>query len=341
MVILAILYFLAQLAPYLEVIFIFIKAVLGPFIIAMIISYLLNPIVNILSYRAVPRALSVLLIYTIFIFSLVILILNTLPLLEEQLQEMVEQIPQWSKQIQLMIEEYNHHGKELLPISVQAGIENLLTRIESGITNYVGNMMGGLSSTINQIFIAFVVPFLSFYMMKDAKTIEKSMIAILPVSSRKSWIRLFRDIDRALGNYIRGQLLVCMVVGILAYIGYLIIGLKYALVLAMVIAVFNVIPYLGPILGAIPAVLVALGDTNQMVIAVLIVNLLVQILEGNVLSPQIVGRTLHLHPLFIILALLVGGQLGGVLGLILAVPVFATGKVIIEHSMEHFSKYNV
>ncbi|WP_244527398.1 AI-2E family transporter [Lihuaxuella thermophila] len=336
LVLLGILFLLFQMGPYIRILFSFLKAVLGPFFIAMIISYLLNPVVNLLSQRAVPRSIAVLLIYTLFIVSVVTLIINMLPLLEKQIYELAEHLPEWNAQFQRMIQEYNDHSKDFLPISIQAGIQKSLTRLEQGIGDWVGDMMSGISSTLNQIFIAFIIPFLAFYMMKDAKGIEKSLMALLPGSRRREIVRLFRDLDHALGNYIRGQLLVCLVVGLLAYLGYLLIGLPYALLLAAIVSVFNLIPYLGPIFGAIPAVLVALTESKEMVIAVIIVNMIVQMLEGNLISPQIVGRSLHLHPLMIIFALLVGGEIGGILGLLFAVPVFAMGKVVTEHIITHY-----
>jgi predicted PurR-regulated permease PerM len=147
-----------------------------------------------------------------------------------------------------------------------------------------------------------------------------------------------KDIDQALGNYIRGQFLVCLIVGILAYIGYWIIGMPYPLLLASVVAVFNIIPYLGPFFGAAPAILMAFMVSWKMVLFVVIVNTICQILEGNVISPQVVGRTLHMHPLLIIFALLVGGEIAGVIGLILAVPLFAVMKVILQHFFAYYVK---
>jgi predicted PurR-regulated permease PerM len=334
LVFLGILYMLVQIEPMIKGIFLFLKAVLGPFFVAIIISYLLNPIVNILSNRAVPRSVAVLLIYTLFITCIVIVILNLVPLLNAQLEEIIEHFPQWNQQVQSWIEQYNHN-KDALPESVQAGVEKTLNRIEADITDGVGNLMGSLGSTINHLFLALIVPFLAFYMLKDVHSIESTLIKWLPLKRRKEALRLIKDIDSALGNYIRGQLLVCAAVGMFAYIGYLIIGLPYALLLAALVAVFNVIPYLGPFFGAIPAILVGLTVSKELVFGVVIVNLIVQVLEGNVLSPQIVGRTLHLHPLMIIFALLVGGEIGGIIGLILAVPFFAVLKVIFDHIVAH------
>lgn len=341
LVLLGIVYFIMQLGPWISSFFHFLKAVLGPFLIAMIISYLLNPIVSLLSQRFVPRSLAVLLIYSLFILSLVILAMNTIPLLQQQIKELAEHLPEWNERIQIMIKEYNDHSKELLPLGVKEGIEQSLLKLEHKMTNYVGNMMSGISSTINQLFLILIIPFLAFYMLKDIQSIERTLLALLPKKQRKSILRVLRDVDEALGNYIRGQFLVCVVVGVLAYIGYLIVGLPYALLLAALVAVFNVIPYLGPIFGIIPSLFVALTVSPKMAIGVVIVNLLVQILEGNVISPQIVGRSLHMHPLFIIFALLVGGEAGGILGLLLAVPVFAMGKVVVEHILQHFIERRV
>ncbi|RAL25767.1 AI-2E family transporter [Thermoflavimicrobium daqui] len=339
LVFLAILFLLTQMGSLFKELGLFLKSVLGPFIIAMIISYLLNPIVNLLSQRMVPRSIAVLIIYTLFILSLTILIINLLPHLDKQFHELAEHLPEWNQQLQLMADEYNHHSKDILPSSIKVGIERALIRLEQSISDSVGNLMSGIGNTINFFFLALIIPFLAFYMMKDAHDIEKSVISFIPRDKRRGMIKLFKDIDQALGNYVRGQFIVCLVVGLLAYIGYLIISLPYALILALVVSVFNIIPYLGPFIGAVPAILVAISESKELVLGVIIVNFIVQVLEGNFLSPQIVGKTLHMHPLFIIFALLVGGEIGGVMGLILAVPVFAVGKVIFEHLISYYIQH--
>jgi predicted PurR-regulated permease PerM len=167
-------------------------------------------------------------------------------------------------------------------------------------------------------------------MLKDIDRIESFFLKMLPKNRRSEIARLFRSIDLVLGNYLRGQVIVCFIIGILAFIGYKIIGLPYAFLFAFFVALFNVIPYVGPFFGAIPAILVACTISFKLVIGTVIVNMVVQLLEGNVISPQIVGRSLHLHPLAIIFALLVGEEIAGVWGLLLAVPTLAVGKVVFE-----------
>src|SRR5690606_4286741 len=248
LIILGIVFLLVQIAPLLKGLFHFLKAVLMPYVIAVIISYVLHPVVNLISGRALPRSVAVLLIYSLFILSICIVFVNMTPLLNTQMKELAEHFPQWNMQIQSWIQQYNDN-KYLLPESVRAGIEKSLDRLEQAVTDGIGNLVTGLGTTLNQLFLALIVPFLVYYMLKDAQVIERSFVGLFPGHRRKEILRVLRDIDEALGNYVRGQLLVCLAVGILAYIGYLVIGLPYALFLAALVALFNIIPYLGPFFG--------------------------------------------------------------------------------------------
>lgn len=335
LLILANLYLFVQVSPLVTKVFAFLKTVLFPFFIAMVISYILNPVVTVLTSRMVPRTIAVLLIYATFVVSSLVLFMNAVPVLSLQISEIAEHLPEWNRQLQ----GWSHKvmdGTSVLPLSVQRGFDESFDNVEQYISENVEQMLTRLSTTISQLFQWFLVPFVAFYMLKDFKVIERAIPQILPKGSRKRWMHMFRDIDEALGNYVRGQFLVCVAVGTLAYIGYVFIGLPYAFLLAAVVAIMNVIPYLGPIIGAAPAVLVGLSVSWKTAFLAFVVNSVVQILEGNVISPQIVGRTLKIHPLLIILALLVGGQLGGIIGLILAVPVFAALKVVLEHFIRYY-----
>lgn len=335
LILLAVVYLFTLISPLFQSIFSFFKSVLAPFLIALLISYVLNPIVTMLNRKKMPRPLAVLLIYIVFFSSLTIILINTIPIFVTQLKDLAEHLPEVTTKMKAWMDGYNNH-KNSLPQSVQTGIENSLNQIEASISQSITNMLGSIRGTLDTLFIAFIVPFLAFYMMKDFKIMEKTVVTILPSKHRKETIKLLRNIDEALGNYIRGQFLVCIVVGTLALIGYWLIGLPYPLLMASFVAVMNIIPYVGPFIGATPALLLAATLSWKMILYVAIVNLIVQILEGNVVSPQIVGRTLHIHPLFIIFALLVGGELAGIIGLILAVPVFAVLKVITQHMFLHY-----
>ncbi|WP_166238738.1 AI-2E family transporter [Paenibacillus turpanensis] len=326
---LSVMYMLMQIRPLLSGVYNFISAILAPFVVAMIISYVLNPIVNMLSRRKVPRTIAVLLIYAVFIASVTIIVMNLIPMFLKQLNELNEHLPELTMTAQMIVNDVN--DSTWLPEGVRSGLNRALAGMENALSDAISRFVNGIGATINFLLAAFIIPFLAFYMLKDIQLIEKTVLTFVPMDHRRQTIRLVNDIDKALGNYIRGQFIVCLIIGLCAFIGYWLIGMPYPLLLASVVALFNIIPYLGPFFGAAPAIILASTISWQMVLMVAGVNVVCQVLEGNVVSPQVVGRSLHLHPLLIIFALLAGGEIGGVIGLILAVPVFAVIKVIVHH----------
>ncbi|MGO4370175.1 AI-2E family transporter [Paenibacillus sp. 2TAB19] len=332
-------YLLLLIKPLLLNVYVFLRAVLAPFIIAMIISYVLNPIVSMLHERKVPRTIAVLLIYAVFCAAITVLLVNLIPMFIEQVQEFNRHVPELSMRAQNIVSDINNTS--FLPESFRGGINKSLLTMEKKVSESLLGFINNIGSMLNAVFIAFIIPFLAFYILKDFDVFERTVITYVPKSHRKNTVRLLKDIDSALGSYIRGQFLVCLIVGVLAYLGYLIIGMPYALLLAGIVAITNVIPYMGPFFGAAPALLIASTVSLKMVLLVAIVNTACQILEGNVISPQVVGRTLHLHPLLIIFALLVGGELAGVVGMILAVPIFAACKVIVQHMFAYYVRRKI
>nr|WP_243864301.1 AI-2E family transporter [Paenibacillus castaneae] len=332
-------YLLLLIKPLILNVYVFLRAVLAPFIIAMIISYVLNPVVTLLHERKMPRTIAVLLIYAVFCAVITVLLINLIPMFIEQVQELNRHVPELSMRAQDIVTDINNTS--FLPESIRGGMNKTLVHIEKMLSESLLDFVNNIGSMLNAVFIAFIIPFLAFYILKDFEVFERTVITYVPKTHRKNTVRLLKDIDSALGSYIRGQFLVCVIVGILAYCGYLIIGMPYALLLAGIVAITNVIPYMGPFFGAAPAILMASTVSLKMVILVAIINTLCQILEGNVISPQVVGRTLHMHPLSIIFALLVGGEIAGIIGMILAVPIFAVGKVIVQHMFAYYVRRKI
>ena len=328
-----------KVSPVFGQFFYVIKNLFLPFFIALIISYLLHPIVTMLHDRGVPRSIAVLLIYIVFFGSVTIISLKVFPLLVLQVRELGENLPSIISRIETWI--HGFRDGYPLPDYIQKGIDSSIIDWERSLTNGFSHIMDYIGNTISILFTIFLVPFVSFYILKDYKLIEKTVITFVPRTKRKRIIRLLKEIDDALGNYIRGQLIVMTVVGVLAYIGYLIIGLPYPLLLAFIVTITDIIPYLGPFIGAAPAFLVAMSISWKMVLSAVLVNLIIQLLEGNVISPQVVGRKLNIHPLLIIISLLIGGEIGGVVGMILAVPIFAIFKVILQNVFIYLRKTRV
>lgn len=338
LVALACVWLLWELRGVLSIVGTIMQAVLTPFLISVIIAYLLNPMVGKLHKKGVPRGVSVVIIYVLFFLLMTAALVNTIPMFVDQVREFGEHLPELMARVDSWIDGFNEDKKRLLPEAVRKAVDSNLNGLETRVTAWVSGILEAAGSTLEWLAVSFTIPFLVFYMLKDLKVLERAVIAFFPKQNRMEIIRLIRSVDEALGNYIRGQLTVAAAVGVLAYVGLILVGMPYALLLALIVAVTNIIPYIGPFIGAAPAVLLAFTVSPLMALKVTAVNLVIQQLEGNVLSPLLIGRSLKLHPMLIIFALLLGGEIFGVVGLILAIPVVAVGKVILQHVVLHYIK---
>jgi predicted PurR-regulated permease PerM len=301
---------------------------LGPFMIALVLAYFMLPLVDLLSTR-LPRAVAILLVYLVFIGIVWALFAWLTPPITEQIRQFTSQLPAYSEQVQnwtkAVADWYNS-----LPISddvrqsIESGVSNSLGAISSAIQQGVLGVLQAVSRAMGFIVGLLIIPFWLFYVLKDKDRGIAAFNNMLPRSSRPDVWRIVRIINGVLSSYIRGQLLLAVAVGVATVIGMLIVGAPYALLLGLISAVTEVIPVIGPVLGAIPGLAVAAftGDW-VLLLKVLVVYVLVQQLENNLLVPKIQGDSVKLHPAMIMVALVIGSQVAGLLGLIVAVPVAA------------------
>ncbi|MEH7223147.1 AI-2E family transporter [Bacillus sp. JJ1566] len=329
-------YIFLKLAPIWLPIVSLLKTFLIPFIISVFITYLLHPIIEKLSHQGVPKTLAILLIYFLFFGGIGIAIYKGIPMILAQLRDLAESFPEFSKTYRVWLQEIET-GTSKLPAFVHGQLDELLNSAESYLDYLLSRTIYFLKGLLNSIFIIAIIPFIVFYMLKDHDQMIKALWYMTPRKLRKAGQLFFRDVDESLGNYIRGQLIVCLLVGTTAAVAFWISGMKYPLLFGSIVGVTNIIPYFGPIIGAIPAAIIAATISVKMLIIVVIVVFGLQFIEGNLLSPIIVGKSLRLHPIVIIAALLLGGEIGGVVGLIIAVPVVAILKVFIVHAKQHFT----
>ncbi|MFZ3588269.1 AI-2E family transporter [Bacillus sp. DJP31] len=331
-------YVFSKLEPLWSPILHVIIAILIPFLIATFITYLLHPLVEKIHSKRIPRLVAILIIYSLFFGGLAFAIYKGIPQILIQIKEFGNTVP-------FLFEKYRgwshmiHEQSQQLPDGLHERIEQSLISVEEGIAASLASVINTLKGIINYILIIALIPFIVFYMLKDYELIKKTAWYLTPRRFRRSGIRFLKDIDQSLGGYIRGQLLVCSIIGLLASIGFWFMKMNYPLLLGTIIGITNVIPYFGPVIGAVPAVLIAITMPGKMVLWVVVLIFTLQFIEGNLLSPLIVGRSLHMHPVFIMFALLAGGELSGIVGLIFAVPTLAIVKVTLLHAKAHFSKH--
>ncbi|GHH97119.1 AI-2E family transporter [Neobacillus kokaensis] len=306
-----------------------------PFVIAGFITYLLHPIVEKLHEKGLKRGLAIIFIYIIFFGGIGIALYKGIPAMIDQLKDLSESAPMFAEQYREWIRALQSHTREW-PDGLQTRVNDGIDAFEEKLDSLLSTIVSILVDFLNSALILMLIPFIAFYMLKDFPLLKRAVWYITPKSWRRKGTLFLKDVDKSLGSYIRGQLLVCVIIGCISALLFWIFHLNYPLLLGFIIGVTNVIPYFGPIIGAVPAIIIAAAASGKLVITTIVIVFGLQFLEGNILSPFIVGKSLHMHPLVIMVALTAGGEIGGILGLILAVPVLAVLKVGIVHAKNHF-----
>lgn len=308
---------------------------LTPFVFAILLAYLLEPFVDALQRKKVPRVIAILVMYALFLFAVIMFCVFVVPTIVGEVNSLVKQVPVLTVEIQNMILHLQEqYSKINLPTSVTDTIQKNLISIQNyllGLLNGVPQLIFGFFSKIITIVL---IPILAFYMLKDLEDIKRGLVNLVPTGQRSRVVALFSRINDTIGAWIRGQLTVGFIVGLLTVFGLEIVGMDFALMLGTIIGMTNIIPYFGPILGSAPAVLLALLRSPGLAVKVIIVLVIAQQIENNFITPQILGRQLGLHPLIIIFSLLLGAQFGGLAGMLFAVPVAAVIKVVLEFFLE-------
>jgi len=310
-----------------------------PFAIGGFITYLLHPIVEKLHQKGLHRGLAIFLIYILFFGGLGICVYKGVPAIIDQIKDLSESAPVLAEQYREWVNMLQSHTREW-PDGLQTRMDEGIDAFEKKLDSLLTVIVNILIKFLNSALIMMIIPFIAFYMLKDFPLIKRALWYITPKPWRRKGTLFLKDVDESLGSYIRGQLLVCIIIGSVSALLFWLFHLKYPLILGLIVGITNVIPYFGPIIGAVPAVIIAATSSVKLVLITLVIVFGLQFLEGNILSPMIVGKSLHMHPLIIMVALTAGGEIGGILGLILAVPVLVVIKVAIIHAKNHFIRRN-
>lgn len=312
-----------------------VRAVLYPFFIAFAVAYVLHPAICVLTDRGTPRVAAILMVYVTLgcIIGLAAIFLT--PVLFRDLSEFAARVPEFSRQAQALVEELHlRYDNVALPDTIRPIMDETITGMEAGLQRFVRDIFNGFLALMTHIIGLLSAPVLAFYILKDWEDIGDKLKEIIPITWRRELLLMTAEIDTVLSGVIRGQLTVGLLVMVLVSIGLQVIGLDFAMLIGIFAGLLDVVPYFGAIVGAIPAVLLALLHSPGTAVKVIILFFAVHQLEGSILSPKILGDNVGLHPLAVVFALFVGGELFGLLGLLLAVPAAAIFKVIVKHTLE-------
>ncbi|WP_350344503.1 AI-2E family transporter [Proteinivorax tanatarense] len=307
-------------------------SLLAPLFIALIIAYILNPIVVYFQQKKVPRGISVLVIYIIIFTALYILVARMIPIVSHEITRLNQNLPNYTEDINQFIIDFNEQTERIeMPKGLEDSIEEGLDVFQEALLNTFAKLPEfGLNLAMG-LFQFFMVLVLTFYCLRDYYLFQRAFFKLVPAKKKASFAKVAHEIDESLGNYIRGIIIVCTMIGITTYLGLLFLGVEYSLTLGIFAGITNVIPYFGPWIGAVPATIVAFFQEPILAVKVVIVVTIIQQIESQLVAPQVLGKKLNLHPVAVILSLIAGGTFFGVKGMILAVPVVAVSRIIFRN----------
>lgn len=308
----------------------FMQAML-PLGIGIVIAYILLPLVEALDNLKISRIFSILISFALSLFIILVILLWLIPIFIENIKDLTTVLPgmfeETFKNLRLLIERN-------VPLSWQQGIlqemDNSFVKMQDRMTQAMYNLISSLPGTISFILDALLAWILSFYILKDKEQLVNNLKFFFPKSIRGEMVCFFRDIHRVVLRFIQGQVLIAIIISIIETLGLYLVGMPYAPLLGFIGGLSNIIPYFGPYIGAVPALAVALTLSPWKAVWTAVVFLVVQQLDNIYLSPRIMEGKLGLHPVMTILAVIVGGKLFGMAGLLFSVPLVAMLKILVK-----------
>jgi predicted PurR-regulated permease PerM len=334
-----------------------VRVIWPPLILAGAIVFLLNPIVTRLQARHVPRVVGTALSYVAVVAATVLVGVLVAPLATRQYDDLAERWPELREDLERDINDLSQRSEDNewpIRIPTWQELEDQFSAEDAADTNEDGviskeeeqdrfasqiDTARQLALKVFHVGIIFVLgPIIAFYLLVDLPHIRVVFRSLVPERARGDSMVVSRRLGTAIGGYFRGQLAVAFVVGVMASIGMLIIDLPFWLIVGMIAGLFNMIPLIGPWVGAVPGIVIAIttGGGPSKAIAVAVVMAIVQQIDNHFISPIVMQRAVKLHPAVVMLALLAGGTLAGFLGLLLAVPVTVSLKIIVGHAWRHY-----
>ena len=313
-----------------------------PFVLGVLLIYLLAPLVERIAAIGVPRGLAVLLVFAIVIVVLGVILWVALTPLITQVRDLVANLPTLSNQLRITFMRFYEglHLSAVVRDAVDSWFLNLTNSAgNSDVGGIAGSIVGSIVGVVTTLMAYAILPAWLFYFLKDRERLTNALESSLPAGWRGDVFAGFAIIDRVFGKWVRGQVALSLSVGVLSYVGLMALSIlvdpvfgRYAVLLALVGGLLELVPFIGPIIAAIPALLIGVTAGGGPFVAVLILYIAIQLLENNVLVPGIQGSAVDLHPSAVLLALVVGAALGGVLGAIVSLPMAAAARDIFRYA---------
>jgi predicted PurR-regulated permease PerM len=323
-------------------IIVLLRDLITPVVVSVFSAYLLAPLVDTVENRGLSRTWAVIVVF-LFIFMLLGLAITFLwPKMLEELQNLIAGLQ--ANNPEQLIEGIKKSLKASFPGMAKTSLIDKL--VEAGVKYaeaFINRTTEGFIGFFSAIGEIIIIPFLTFFILKDSRSLKKNIVQRIPNRYFEMTLSLIHKATLQLGRFIRGQVLDATIVGVMAMIALSLLDLRYALLIGALAGMANVIPFLGPLVGGVPAVLVAIVDKGSIAAALPVVAAfaVVKLIDDVIVQPLVVSKSVQLHPATVIISIFAGGHIAGVLGMIMAVPMVSMIKVTIGILYWGFTKYHI
>lgn len=317
--------------------------ILFTIIISLIFSYLLNPIVNYMERHNISRGLGIILLYIVIFGIFIAISISFIPRLGRELKEVLVVLPVYFNRIADFVKDlyYRYYNLEsIAPIieNIEGIIFDNINQLQELVLSNMSKLFTSVGNLLNRIISLVLIPILTFYFLKDKDKLIKRTFLLIPKDKRLEVKELLIEIDKSLSQFVRGRLILAIYVGVATTLVLLLLDINFAIVIGLLTGIADIIPYFGPFLGFVPAVIFAFLDSVTKGIWVAVIFVLIQWIENNVLGPKIIGDTTGLHPTTVLLSLIIAGNMFGVLGMIFVIPVVSILKILFGFFVDKIRK---
>jgi predicted PurR-regulated permease PerM len=321
----------------------FARPVLPPLLIALLVVYLLNPVVSALERRGTPRVAGAAVVYLLFVAVVALVLSFVIPLAGRQAVAVANDFPAYVEDVQGQVTRLGQRFGQDWELNLDAGrVSGWLSEAgnQQTVTRYLTGLGSFTTSLLHALVILILGPVMAFYLLVDLPRLQRGALAMIPPASREEMGALGEQIGKTVGGFFRGQLLVALFVGVASSLGLYLIHLPFWLLVGLVAGVFNLVPLIGPFIAGGLAVVIALlnGEPVQALLAVVVLTVVQQI-DNHLISPNVMGRTVRLHPVVVMLGLLLGATVGGLFGMLVVVPLVAVAKIVFVFCWQRFVDY--
>ena len=314
--------------------------ILLPFVAGIALAYVLAPLADRMERLGMNRTLAALLIVSLFVVTLIALTMLLVPLLLQQGVALISNIPGYVKRVKELVVDPNFPWLNWLGSGdPNKAVSDLVGQVATWLLGFAYSLWTGGKALVSFASVLIVMPVVTFYLVRDWHSMIEKVDGWVPVRQRDTVRRLAREIDAAIGGFLRGQLGVCLVLGCYYAIALMLVGLDFALLIGLAAGVITFVPYIGSMTGLMIATSVAIAQfwpDWKRVTVVIAIFLIGQVVEGNIITPRFVGKRVGLHPVWMIFAMFAFGYLFGFVGLLLAVPLAAAIAVLLRFALRQY-----